>query len=526
MGQTAFNLIDERWILATDTQGITKELSLSETFVKAHELRALSGEMPAQDVAVLRLLLGVLYAVYTRTDEYIGAREDEDAGAAREYWKKLWDAGRFEEERITDYLRGYQDRFWLIHPEHPFYQVARLDKGTKFTTGKLIGDLAESSNKAQLFPLYNGEAKKAVTFSAAARWLVYLHSFVDNSGKPAVYGSGVKGGGPGWLGHFGVVWVCGNNLFETLLLNFSLYDRNEKLWEDGQATWELDIPRTEERTEIPIPISQTELLTLQSRRVLLFSENDLVVDYIEMGGDRFAHENAFIELMTAWSYKTGADVYLPRKHDTTKQLWRSVSPLIAETANTRIPGVVKWLVDLEYDGIIQVYKMEVCALCIAYGAQSSGVKEVWADSIALNAALLSRLRENWLTRITKLLEVTEKMVNQTGYLASDLAIATGDRDGKTKRASAREEAYFRLDLPFRSWLAAINPQTDDIEAIADKWVNITRKVVLDLGAEMVSQAGTKAFVGREVEVKNKKYRYTAPEVYNKFRRIVKRIKEE
>ena len=529
MEQKAFNLLDEKWILATDTQGRQCELSLVEVITRAHELRALSGEIVAQDVAILRLLLAILYAVYTRTDEYDQAREEKDPEAMRQIWKEIWNAGKFDEDRIMQCLLEYHERFYLVHPERPFYQIAGLDVGTEYHVGKLIGDLAESGNKVQLFAMYTGEAKESFSYSSAARWLVHLNSFVDNSAKPKSKedGKGKPGGGPGWLGHLGLVWACGSNLFETLMFNFALHDRDENPWPPGQAAWELDRPRTAERTEIPIPESQQKLLTLQSRRVLLYTNNNMVTGYLELGGDRFSHEEAFVELMTAWNYSKKENVYRPRKHDTSKQLWRTAASIISETETTKIPGVIVWLTALEDAGIISSHSAEICAMSVDYGPQSCGVIEVWADSISLNMALLSRLKESWITRITTLVENTEKMVSRLGWLASDIAKAMGDTDGKHRAKATREEAYFALDMPFRSWLAELDPMTGDIDDAEARWKDIAKKMILRLGEDIVSQAGSVAFKGRVVEDKKTKKptSYTAPEAYNKFHALIQNCKE-
>ena len=59
-----FNLCEEPWILVMGQDCSVRELSLPEVLIHAHEYVRLSGEMPAQDVAVLRLLLAVLHRIY------------------------------------------------------------------------------------------------------------------------------------------------------------------------------------------------------------------------------------------------------------------------------------------------------------------------------------------------------------------------------------------------------------------------------------------------------------------------------
>ncbi|MCB1301583.1 MAG: type I-E CRISPR-associated protein Cse1/CasA, partial [Tetrasphaera sp.] len=56
---TSFDLRTSPWIAVRTDRGI-EEVSLLELFDRAGEIRALAGEIPSQDVAILRLLLVIL----------------------------------------------------------------------------------------------------------------------------------------------------------------------------------------------------------------------------------------------------------------------------------------------------------------------------------------------------------------------------------------------------------------------------------------------------------------------------------
>ena len=85
-------------------------------------------------------------------------------------------------------------------------------------------------------------------------------------------GQGLPSVGAGWLGKLGYIQAQGSNLFETLMLNLTLLQDGVKLWGENQPCWELDEPRSAERTEIALPDNPAQLLTLQSRRLLLDRE--------------------------------------------------------------------------------------------------------------------------------------------------------------------------------------------------------------------------------------------------------------
>ena len=497
MDEKEFNLIDSPWIVITENNGSNTELSLKEVLIRAHEIKTLSGELPAQDVAILRLLLAVLHSVFTCADEK--GLHDYDEDEVMSIWKSLWDSRYFPREVIVEYLDRYRERFWLVHPERPFYQVAGISKGTYYSASKLIGDLSESSNKKRLFQNRSGQTKSALEYSQAARWLIHLNAFDDTSAKAAVRGQNMPSPGAGWLGKLGIIYAVGNNLFETLMLNFVLLNDKGQVWNIGKAAWELDEPRSAERTEISLPNSQAALLTLQSRRVLLERANGMITGFILLGGDFFQKENTFSEQMTLWRRKDDKkDDYTPKRHDSTRQFWRDFTPLFAKTEKTRPPGVVSWLARLRIEGLIISRHVQMCAVSIQYGDKDFFVVDAWEDSISVNADLLSTVGDRWIGRIIKLLDITDKMAYALGILASDIATASGDSGGiVSKRKSAREEAYFSFDMPFRGWLADISPESDDIDEACNSWEKTAYGIILRLGEEIVAQAGTRAFTGRE-----------------------------
>ena len=415
MPEKEFNLLDEPWLRVLDRNGQTEKLSLTSVFTRAHEFIALAGESPTQDVAVLRLLLGILHAVFTRVDENGQEAPTDTAEIARGRWAKLWDQGRFPAAVIKEYLEYFQERFYLFHPKRPFYQVAELDRGTDYRAAKLIGDLSESGNKIRLFQHRAGEAKRSLRYDEAARWLLHLNAFDDTSSKPTrTEGLKYPSPGAGWPGKLGLVYALGDNLFETLMFNFILLDDSHSVWaEEGSPAWEWGEARRGERVEIPPPKNQAELLTLQSRRLLLKREGATVVGYKLLGGDFFAKENAFVEQMTIWKYDERNLNYTPKRHDPAKQLWRDFAALTAKDhAARRPPGLINWLSYLEDEKLLPAKHIRLRAVAVKYGDKDFFVDDIGVDSISINAALLSELDAQWVTRIIDLLDVTNQCVSR------------------------------------------------------------------------------------------------------------------
>lgn len=115
--------------------------------------------------------------------------------------------------------------------------------------------------------------------------------------------------------------------------------------------------------------------------------------------------------------------------------------------------------------------------------------------------MVSRLGQEWIIQITRLLSLTEDCIRQLFILAVDLAKASGDSDSQHHKAgegsgnAAKAEAYFRLDMPFRKWLANIDPTQTDLDEAEQDWKSIVRRILLQLGEEMMEQAGEKSHYG-------------------------------
>ena len=93
--EKAFNLLHEPWILVRKPEGKVDEVSLLDLFRHAPDYQGLAGELSTQDVAVLRLLLAILHAVFGRYDLEGNFQPISSPTVALERWKSLWDKGAF-----------------------------------------------------------------------------------------------------------------------------------------------------------------------------------------------------------------------------------------------------------------------------------------------------------------------------------------------------------------------------------------------------------------------------------------------
>ena len=404
--------------------------------------------------------------------------------------------------------------------------------GTEYTASKLNGAVSESGNKIRLFCGCTGVQKSELSYSEAARWLLYVNNYDDTSSKPK--GKNLPSPGAGWLGKLGLITIRGNNLFETLVYNLILlnHKRNfSEVWGPECPAWEPDVPNTAERAEIPMPDNLSELYTLQSRRLWLNrDDNEKVIGYNLLGGDFFEKVDAFIEPMTVWSKVKGneraGEKFQPRRHDSSVQMWREFSYAFETAEGSHIPGVVLWT---KYIKQMLPESRKLISFSIAsvqYGDKDFFVNDVFSDSLTFHTDLLTEIGEHWRAKITDEIKKCDESAAALRFLAKDIELAAGSaEDTVLKRAvveRAREQYYYEIDLPFRNWLERIDPNWEIVseqeEQALREWHETAKRIALRIGQELVEAAGTAAIVGRAVKDKNDKERYySAPDAYRYFK---------
>lgn len=509
MEQMEFNLLDEPWIRVMTEDCTVVERSLMQVLLNSHRYQRLAGELPTQDVALLRLLLAILQTVFYRVDPEGEDDPIEDRAAAIRRWQALWNAGRFPVQPIRTYLETWKDRFWLFHPEHPFYQVPAAAVGTKFKASKLNGELSESAHKMRLFPLRDGEEKETLSYAEAARWLVTLIGFDDSASTKKETGTGT-----GWLGDRVNVYAIGENLFETLMLNLVFLKDGRYVWAENMPAWEQPTMTTAKKREIPLPDNQAELLTLQSRRLILSREENRVTGFSSTGGDFFGKEgrvNAFSEQMTLWragkTPKNAVPQFVPAPVDPWRQMWRDFEVILGRREDTHIPGVVAWLTELRRKNVIPRKYVHITSVGVTYDSKKGSIADIVSDHLDFQMSLLDAAGELWIVLVGGEIHLIDKVARALGALAEGLYLAQGgqlDGAGKKARQSQRDEGmrllYATVDLPFREWLAHIGAQHEDDENTRAQeqqcWRSIVFRIADNLGREMVRDAGTAAFTGR------------------------------
>lgn len=527
MEEFKFNLIDEPWIPVTMSDGSEKEFSLRDVFRESKNVLGLSSEMEALNASILRLLLGILHPVVVRNDESGSTLNYMDKKALLERWEQIWQNGELPVGQIDQYLDQYHERFWLFHPDHPFYQSDAAKAGTAYKAGKLFGDLSESSNKIRLFQNRSLSGKEKCSYPEAARWLLFLISYDDTSSKP--HGKGLPSCGAGWLGKIGQVYAKGRNLFETLMLNLVLLQPSGKPWKADKPIWETETA-AQERKEIAPPDNFSQLMTIPSRWISLKEEDGYVTGYSLLGGEFFQKDAMTAEPFTLWrtvQEKKNAPVHFsPRRHDGSRELWQDFSSLVPVSQEegaklTRIPGISSWIETLiEEDILDEEYPLSITRCAVLYGDKDFFVVDNLGDGISLQAGLLSDASLYWRDGIEEEIEKLDKLAYYTGDLAWKIQEASGN-SGEQVRIhsieSGKEKLYSAAGPKFKLWLSDLNPLSDDLEEKRNEWHQTVRKIARNVSRELIRKAADTAAFGRLVTDANKNSKLLyLPEVEDEF----------
>ncbi|WP_327038047.1 type I-E CRISPR-associated protein Cse1/CasA [Micromonospora maris] len=500
-----FSLVDQAWIPVLDVAGKRREVSLLGLFKQANDLRMIACELPTQSFAILRLALAVLHRA-----------TDGPPGEAA--WRALWRGRQLPTADIVEYLDAFRDRFDLLHPQQPFYQVADLRAAKENTYGleRLIADVP---NGMPFLTTRAGRGMESISPAEAARWLVHCQAY-DSSGikTGAVGDPQAKNGkgypiGAGSVGWLGGVHLEGADLWETLLLNLvpvapawrEADDRDLPVWEREPHT------AAEEPASTRGPYGLLSLYTWQSRRIRLFGDADGITGALIANGDRLDWQDRhLLEPMSVWGRSAPREreqkrtpIYLPRPHDHGRALWRGLQTLLpappppgGEPPQRLAPMVVQWLARLTVTGVVGTdFQTRTRAVSITYGAKQSVVDEVFSDALTMNVLLLvadSALRATAVDAAGD----AEAAVTVLRRLADNLARAAGSRDTDSGAADrAAERAYALLDRQFRDWLARLGPDSDPA-AERGQWQRLVWRAISRLGAGLVEAAGPTAWVGR------------------------------
>lgn len=523
MKNPEYNLLDEPWIPVRLLDGTIADVGLLELLRRTTEIADLACELPTQSIAIQRLVLAIAYRVAP-------PRDASD-------WVRQWDEGAPTEQMI-EYLERWRDRFFLFGGRFPFMQVAdlRTEKDEEKALDAVVACVPKEDKR--LFSTRQGAGVARLSPSDAARWLVHAQVY-DPSGTRtgAVGDEKVKGGkgypiGPAWCGHLGLVWLKGQDLDETLVLNLIPAATAELCGVDsstewGTCSWEASEPETSVRGDYslldpagtPRELSIPRLLTWHSRRIRLMGDSNGVTGVILAQGDKLApQEMRMYEPQSLWRYsieqskKFKQDVYMPRKFESGRAFWRNLPGTLPTV--TTVQGVDKqpkqeflpsatlsFHYQLDNASIETTYPkvMRIQAVGVTYGPQESTFEDIYSDELTLSVAVMRVEREDLSAEIDRQVRLTEEVARDVGTLAANLARAAGESAkgaGEGARDRAKERFFSEIDTSFRIWLSQVDGH-GSARDVGRRWERTLCQHATDIQTELVRGASSSAIIGRD-----------------------------
>lgn len=526
--ESKFNLLDKPWVSVAFCSGKHQVLPLRDCFAQSPEIRRLSFGQDAVSFAVFRIMVAIMQRTL-----YVASAANGGWGAS--VWQQANENPKETLGLVDQYLETWRDRFFLFDPKCPFFQhpTVHTPKGDYSELNKILADVP---NGEPFITMRIGAGLEEISYPEAAAQLIHLQAY-DSAGirSGAVGDTRVKGGkgypiGTGWVGAQGGVYVEGENLFSTLMLNTLAIGLPGEESEEAQVTGiitanpEADLPAWE-REEQPVgqradiyPQGLADMLTWQSRRVRLIDGGSSVIGLVLCQGDRSGSEdvsavtNAQVrEPMGAWRFsepqtrKNKRVTYMPRKHDPSRVIWRGMTSLLPEFPGKNAtykevqveaslpPAVVRWVGWLLSNGYLpesSTYRLRSCGY--VYGSNESVFEEAISDYLAVPSRLLTGKDQKSLYLVKTGMGLLDELAGAIASLAGNLQRAIGAEDTSLATRTTRERFYSEIDNQFRAWLLGVGSANYELDSLWEAGYGIAKK----LESELLVAAPDQAMKGR------------------------------
>ena len=446
-----YNLIDEAWIPVRFLDGRIAHVGLAAVFREAHAIRDLDEPNPAIRIALYRVLLAILHRA-------LSARFGSWATKERRRWRREG----LPTDAMGDYLEQWRERFWLVHPEHPFMQVAALahHPDTK-DKRKSVLHLALQGNDGFLF-----DHRHTVTLSwpDALRDMLGLFSFTPGGLIKILKTS--DNAGP--LANSAAFLALGANLGETLLLNLGSALPNR----DDMPAWEKAPPSIQDlAAPATLASGPNDRYTRPSRGVLLdVDEGGLVREIWFAPGLALQDDPHAPDPMVAQRMSKDGKTILRIRFDGGRALWRDLPSITADAKKTA-PAVLRHAAEITDDSEV------LHVLAAGLGSDQAKLERARMELLRLPHAVLAI--EEAAAQLREDVAAAEALHDELRALAARVvALTQPDPEHTETRKKARErvaqsplaDVYFtRLEQRLPALMAAY--AANDWEAAHRLWQN-------------------------------------------------------
>lgn len=506
-----FDLVTCPWISVLREDGSADDVSLADLFGQAGQLRAISGDLPTQDVAILRLSLAILQRAL---DEFAPASVS-DVAAQVDWLRAHWDDEVVPE--VTSYLDRFRDRFDLFHPTRPFFQIAGMHtaKGEVTDLARIIADMPVGS---PYLTMRSNAVANSLTAAEAARWLVHAQAYDPAGIKTGVVGhpraraGKVYPEGVAWTGQLGLVHLLGDTLRDTLLANLWAVLLDDDARGRDLPPWEREVQGLEMAPDLARrPAGPVDLYTWQPRRALLFGGPDAVTGVLLTYGDQFIVQERqgviATEPMSLWRHskpqtaKYKRPIQMPKVFQPGVALWRGVGSVLPSDAQRSDEDAAKTqLVEhaarIRNTTVLPNGLVRYRAVGVVYGSNNSVFDEVIEDALDLPSLVLDPAEDELRRVAVEAVESAWKAVLALKGLARSLTRAAGGSDDAGHGDRAQEAGYDALDVPYRTWLrTTLADVAQDPMSAEAAWHQMAHRLLDGLARDLVADVPEKAWVG-------------------------------
>lgn len=353
----SFKLDKEPWIPVVSLGGEIREIGLCEAFSKAHDLARISGT-PVEVAALTRFMLAIAHLTRTPT--------------SLDEWKHNWSSKRAFMSECAEYVAMQGDVWDLLHPDHPFGQVAGLGR-TPNPAHILVYEAARKNNPVHVDHSLES-TPEPVPLAKLARNIIAANAFAGSSG-------GGYRSGP--LVVRTVSFLEGQTLADTLVLNLLV---------QAQAPFEFDwttYGQPSSHNVSTLDVSRRYLWA--SRTVRLIPDEEGVVRRIMLtpGDDMPESERKEDPMVVMRKNAEGTD-YVPLRLDPSRALWRSAHVLLSSQPPARRLAAVDQLAKLLRRGHVDFDLPVVLRVCGVAGDAQGPASDLWRDeSLPFGLSVLS-----------------------------------------------------------------------------------------------------------------------------------------
>lgn len=466
-----FDLRNEPWIPCATADGV-REMSLVDVLTEAHEIRELIGDSPPVTVALHRLLLAILHRVYR------GPKDTDE-------WAGQYSKGKLDANKIAEYFDKFAGRFDLFNETYPFYQTTAVRDKVK--DGAVIKLYFQDKANATLFDHTSLSSPKVLTAAEATRLLIMIQAF--DTGGQITGDNGADSAKAAPLIQSAVALIRGETLFETLMFNLHRYCGEDAApfefdEEKDLPAWERDTPTIRGSR---LPDGPVDLLTWQSRRVLLDPEQDengnlIVRRSAALAGFSFPDGMEIHTKETMVGYRVDKKGKISRiRFDENRALWRNSHVLFDRTEQQGFrPKTLNWLAQLKWNAAVSKAYIPVEFLGINYDLKNTA-KLVFSnhERFTLPSEFLTEKEPSQQLQICLQYSEVVGTALQEGLTKLITAVAQyADKKRKEKPQAfpVLENYWSRMETRFHRLLGEL-PNKGDDEMTA--WFRDTRRTAFD-----------------------------------------------